>query len=344
MKNRLLYFLIGLAVCPLAARQPDSPGLKLIQTIPLPSVPGRFDHFILDSKHQHLFVTAQGNKTVVVVDLKAGKVIHTIPGFVSPHAGYYRGDTDELLVGDDDGTGKVFRGDSFEPVKTIKLTLENSDGLRLDPKTKLIYVANAYKEDKAKVNYSYLSIIDTQTWEHKGDIKFMGTHIEEIGLEPGGSRLFVATVSRHEIAVIDRDKRTQLGAWPVPVEGAPFGVVFDAAYNRLLVGLRQPGTFVVMNADTGNLVTSLPIKDGMDDMFYDSARRQIYISSGAEGSTEGFVDVIKQIDANHYVLKGTVPTGGASATSLFVPELKRLFVGVEQHGDKDAEIRIYAPE
>jgi hypothetical protein len=63
-----------------------------------------------------------------------------------------------------------------------------------------------------------------------------------------------------------------------------------------------------------------------------------------KGSTEGFIDVIKQADADHYTPKGAVATGGASPTSLFVPELNQLFVGVQQHGDKDAEIQIYVAE
>ena len=51
----------------------ESAPLKLTQTIPLPGVKGRFDHFAIDSKGNRLFVAALGNNTLEVIDLAAGK-------------------------------------------------------------------------------------------------------------------------------------------------------------------------------------------------------------------------------------------------------------------------------
>jgi hypothetical protein len=51
----------------------EIPTLRLLQTIPLPEVKGRFDHFAIDTKGQRLFVAALGNDTVEVLDLAAGK-------------------------------------------------------------------------------------------------------------------------------------------------------------------------------------------------------------------------------------------------------------------------------
>ena len=68
----------------LSAHAADSVSLKLIQTIPLPGVKGRFDHFSIDSKGNRLFVAALGNNTVEVLDLAAGKRIHSITGMSKP--------------------------------------------------------------------------------------------------------------------------------------------------------------------------------------------------------------------------------------------------------------------
>src|SRR5205814_1346400 len=43
--------------------------LKLAQTIPLPGVAGRFDHFSIDVANQRLFVAALGNNTAEVIDV-----------------------------------------------------------------------------------------------------------------------------------------------------------------------------------------------------------------------------------------------------------------------------------
>src|SRR6202045_4795813 len=55
--------------------------LKLIQTIPLPNVEGYFDHMAVDVKGHRLFVPGEHQRTIEVINLRTGKVIHTITGF-----------------------------------------------------------------------------------------------------------------------------------------------------------------------------------------------------------------------------------------------------------------------
>ena len=54
--------------------------LQLEEQIPVPGVAGRLDHFTADAKRKRLFVSALGNNTVEVIDVFAGKVMHSIPG------------------------------------------------------------------------------------------------------------------------------------------------------------------------------------------------------------------------------------------------------------------------
>ena len=63
--------------------------LKLVATTPLPGFSGDFDHFGADLKGNRLFLTAEEHKTVEVFDLRSGKQIHSITGFVEPHAMVY---------------------------------------------------------------------------------------------------------------------------------------------------------------------------------------------------------------------------------------------------------------
>ena len=70
----LCVVLIPRAVC-----QSSAP-MKQIQSIPLPNVEGYFDHMAVDIKGQRLFVPGEHQRTIEVIDLRAGKVIHTITG------------------------------------------------------------------------------------------------------------------------------------------------------------------------------------------------------------------------------------------------------------------------
>ncbi len=77
--------------------------LKLKQTIPLPGVEGRIDHFALDASGERLFVCALGNNTVEVLDLRKGERIRSITGFGAPQGIVYIPELDRLFVANDKG-------------------------------------------------------------------------------------------------------------------------------------------------------------------------------------------------------------------------------------------------
>src|SRR5437762_8893027 len=81
--------------------------LKLEKTIPLPEVQGRIDHMSLDTRGQRLFVSALGNNTVEVIDIKEGKRIHSVPGVQEPQGVLYVSGNNRLFVASaNDGTVK----------------------------------------------------------------------------------------------------------------------------------------------------------------------------------------------------------------------------------------------
>src|SRR5229473_3121741 len=122
MKRHFAFFLVLLFGFVVSAQGQGSAPLRLIRTIPLPGVPGGLDHMGIDIHGQRLFIPAEQHKTVEVVDLRSGKLTLTIQGFSFPRTVYYRPQSNEIFVVDADGTCKVFSGESYELVKTIKLS------------------------------------------------------------------------------------------------------------------------------------------------------------------------------------------------------------------------------
>src|SRR5580704_930808 len=122
--------LLGLLASGTTTAQP----LTLLQTIAMPEVPsGPYaDHMALDVKGQRLFTTPQAQKAVVVLDLKAGKVVHTIRGFVNPHAILYREDRNRLFVTDGSGALVVLDASSYRRIRSIHLE-PDADGIGYDP-------------------------------------------------------------------------------------------------------------------------------------------------------------------------------------------------------------------
>src|SRR3979411_990630 len=99
MKNPLTAVALTIILLMLSIPGPSQPRqdpLRLVQTISIPGVEGRFDHLAVDLKGKRLFLAAQ--KTVEVFDLTAGKRIHSIGGIGQPHAERYLPDLNELVV------------------------------------------------------------------------------------------------------------------------------------------------------------------------------------------------------------------------------------------------------
>src|SRR6266550_2161144 len=137
MEMRL--FIVLLALATLASGQASQP-LRLEKTIELPEVQGRIDHLSVDVKGQRLFVSALGNNTVEVIDLKAGKRIKTIAGLQEPQGVLYVPTIDRLYVANaKDGSVRTFDGSSYAPLKTLDYG-DDADNLRYDPDHQRVYV------------------------------------------------------------------------------------------------------------------------------------------------------------------------------------------------------------
>jgi hypothetical protein len=113
-------------------------------------------------------------------------------------------------------------------------------------------------------------------------------------------------------------------------------MALDDANKRLFVGCRVPAELVVLDASSGRIVASLSTIGDADDIFYDPARRVVYVIGG-----EGAVEVFRQRDPDHYETDGRITTAPGSRTGLFVPALNRLFVAVPHRGLQSARVLVY---
>jgi hypothetical protein len=110
----------------------------------------------------------------------------------------------------------------------------------------------------------------------------------------------------------------------------------DEADHRLFIGTRTPAKLIVLNSDSGELIQKIDTVSDADDIFYDARRKRVYVSGGG-----GSISIFGQVDANHYRLLTNFPTAAGARTSLFAPELNRLYLGVPHRGNQPAEIRVY---
>ena len=135
---------------------------------------------------------------------------------------------------------------------------------------------------------------------------------------------------------MDADKLKVTETWPVNEAAANFPMALDAARHRLFVVTRRPERLLVFDTKTGKQVSTAEAGGDSDDIFYDGERGRVYASFG-----EGAVFVYEQRDADHYRLAAKVQTAAGARTSLFSPELGRLFVAAPARGGGAAQIMVY---
>jgi hypothetical protein len=328
--------------------------LGLAEIIPLPG-DGYMDHLTVDATRQRLFISGEAEKSLITVDLRAGKLIHVTKGLPAmPKKPFYLPETNEVWVTLTDSTVAAISGTTYEVKKIVKLSgygdpNRGADNAAYDPAAHLIYAGVEVFEDfggsgqHGSTNAS-IDIVDTRAAQLVGSIKLPGGDPAGITIEPSGKRLYVTmgdiVGGDSHVAVIDLEKRAVVAQWPITGGPVPHTAGLDAAHHRLFVGSRliahtgdiggghqhEPGRLTVIDTQTGKVIQGLDSVGGADDLQYDAPTGRIYFVG-----TTGTVAVFKEMDPDHFQLLGKVATGAISKTGLWVPELKRFYSAVPRH-------------
>ena len=321
-------------VLALAASAQNTPPLKLVQTILLPELKaGDFDHFAIDLAGHRLFLTAEANNAVVVMDTSTNKLIRTIPDVDEPHSMLYLPAAKQLwVVAGGDGTLKIFDSTTYALIESMKIT-EGADSSAYDPAKHILYVAAGGSD--AKLPYSLINMVDTSTRKKVGDIKVDSTNIEAMALEKNGPRMFANVRDKSIVGVINRQGKTVTSSWPLGEIHGNTPLIFDEANHRVFVAARKPPSLTVLDSDSGKIVVTLPTAEMTDDMAFDPASKRIYVACN------DFAVVYQQKDADHYEEIGRVPTGFRAKTAILVPQLKRYYVAAPRHEKDAAGVKVY---
>jgi hypothetical protein len=328
--------------------------LRLVETIPLPGE-GYMDHLTADVKGQRLFIAGEAAKSLLVVDLREGKVIHETRALAAmPKKPIYVADANEVWATLTDSSVIAISGTTYEVTKTVKLAgygdpNRGADNGAYDPTTHLFYAAvEVFDDFEGSGNHgaanASIEVVDTRTAKLVGSIRLPGGDPAGVTIDPAAKKLYVAmgdvVKGESHVEVIDLEKRAIAAEWPISGGPVPHAAGLDAAHHRLFVGSRmkphtgeiggghqyEPGKLVVIDTDTGKVVQVLDSVGGADDLQYDAATSRVYFVG-----TTGTVAVFKEMDPDHFRLLGKVPTGAISKTGLWVPELKRFYSAVPKH-------------
>jgi DNA-binding beta-propeller fold protein YncE len=308
----------------------DGAPMVLTGAIPLPNVQGRIDHIAIDPKAR-LFVSALGNNSEEVIDIAAGIRSGRIASIPNPQGVVYVPELNKLFVGSDSGRLYIYDGKSFDLLTSIDFG-DDVDNLRYDPATKRVYVG--YGDEGAGA----IGEVDATTNKRLDQEFKLGAHPESFQLERSGPHIYVNLPELKQVADINRTTGV-ISRWPLSAE-SNFPMALDELDHRVFVVTRAPARLVVLDANSGREVAALSCVQNADDVYFDAARKRIYIPGG-----EGYISVFQQKDADHYELLARVSSAIGGRTAAYSGKGRKgldfFYLAVPARAAQGAELLIY---
>lgn len=302
--------------------------LVLEREIILPGVVGRIDHLTADPSHHRLFIAEIANGSVDTVDLDKGRS-QRISGLSEPQGVAYLSALDQVAVSNGgDGTVAFYNAQTLGLVGKVKLG-SDADNLRLVPQTGQLAVGYG-SGAIALVDPATRTVVRTFV---------LTAHPEGFQIDSEHNRAFVNVPNARAVAMID----LMTGVVSTKLR-APHMLTFPMALDPradgpIAIVSRLPAHITWFEPATGAIRQDMSTCGDADDVFLDAKRRRWYVSCGV-----GSVDVFTETAVSMTRLGG-INTGSGARTSIFVPELDRLFVAVPAGWmGRDARLLVLKPK
>jgi YVTN family beta-propeller protein len=307
--------LAALMVCLACALVPAVGGdrYQVTKKIPIPGQ-GSWDYLTVDEGARRLYVS-HGTE-VEVLDIDAG----TVAGKVTNTAGVHG-----IAIAPELGRGFASNGQASTvtifDLKTLKEiaqvpTGKKPDAIIYDPVTARVFAFNGGSDSA--------TVIEAATGKVAGTIELGGG--PEFAAADGTGYVFNNLEDQSVVLKIDARRLTVEQRWKTAPCESPSSMAMDRPNRRLFVGCRSK-VMAVMNADTGLVITTLPIGDHVDATAFDPETKLIFNSNG-----EGSVTVIRQESPDHYSLVETVKTVPRAKTMALDPKTHHLFLSTAEGG------------
>ena len=280
---------------------------SLIKKFPVNGTP-KWDYLTVDEANRRLYLSHESEVAVFDVDsgASAGAVANT-PGVhgiaIAPESG--RGFTSNGQA----STVTIFDLKSLAVISQVPVG-KKPDAIIYDPATRRIFAMNGGSDST--------TAIDSASGSVAGTVNLGGG--PEYGAADGAGNVYVNLEDQNEVVRLDSRNLVVKDHWPLAPCARPSSMAMDRATHRLFVGCRSR-VMAVVNAETGKVITSLPVGDHVDATWFDPSTNLIFNSTG-----EGTVDVFHEDGPNQYSAVQRIATRVGAKTMALDFKTHRLFV------------------
>ncbi len=251
-------------------------GYHLLKKIPLEAKAGHgeyFDYLTFDANSRRVYIS-HGSE-VIVFDANTDAVVGAVTGLKRCHGIAIVGDQGFITDGEV-GQVAVFDTKTLKIAGQIK-TAPDSDAIIYDPASKLVFSFNGDSQNASAIDPAKQALVR--------NIPLGGGPEFAVADEKG--MIYNNLEDKNEVIAIDSRALAVKSRWPIAPGGVPTAIAMDREHRRLFSAGRKPQMLVMMDADTGKVLQSLPISAGADAAVFDSG--EVFVST-----REGKVHIFRE--------------------------------------------------
>jgi hypothetical protein len=306
---------VSIAAVALAA---GGPGYHVVTTYKIGG-DGGWDYLTADSDARRVYISRGTH--VMVIDADSGKSVGDIPDTPGVHGIALAADLGRGFTSNGrEGTVSIFDIKTLAAGSKVKVG-DNPDAILYDPATKRVFTFNGRSQDS--------TAIDGATGKVLGTIKLDGK--PEFAASDAKGEVFVNIEDKSEIQVIDPKKLEVTAKWPLAPCTEPSGLSIDRKNRRLFVGCDNK-MIAVVNADSGKVLATPAIGDGVDATAFDAETGLAFASCGGDG----VLTVVKEESSDKFSVAENVPTQKGARTMALDAKTHNVFVVTAQFGPRPA--------
>ena len=279
---------------------------------------GGWDYLIYDKDGQRLFITRGSH--VMVVDTKTLKLTGDIPDLSGIHGVALAPELNHGFISNGgDNTVTIFDLKTLKKLDSVKVG-ERPDAILYEPFSKHVFTFNARSHDS--------TVVDAASGKVLGTVPLGGK--PEFPASDGKGKLYVNIEDKSQIAEVDVSKMAVLNTWSIAPCQEPSALAMDVEHHRLFSGCDNK-MMAVVDSDSGKVVTSVPIGEGVDAGRFNPKTGEVFMSCG-----EGVLTIIHQDNADKYTVKQNLPTVRGARTMALDQDSDTVYLVTAQREDKPA--------
>jgi DNA-binding beta-propeller fold protein YncE len=233
---------------------------------------GGWDYLTFDPAGKRLFISRGTH--VMVVDPYKGSVVGDIPDTAGVHGIALAQDLGKGFTSNGrDNSVTVFDLKTLKETARIKIEGKNPDAIIYDPASHRVFTFNGGSKDATVIDAAKGTVVGTVPLDGR----------PEFAAADGAGIVFVNIEDKNELTSIDARKAAVVKSWPLAPCEEPSGLAMDQKHRRLFAGCGNK-LMTVVNADTGKVVTTVPIGEGVDANSFDPETQLAFSSNGRDGT------------------------------------------------------------